>query len=330
MTEPNSGVPPQGGSILSQITDSMPSAQVILTVILCAAVLTVALVGIHLLRTLHRMQKLLREYQEKGSAEFRTMKETRESKLESSLQRVLNRASQKEETAKAERDEVSALLSDLSHQLKTPMANVRMYTELLEDESLQEEERIRFARQAKGQAEKMQWLLENMLRASQLEQGMITFAAEYTGIRETIGKAVSGIYAQASEKEITIKLEPFEDRKLYHNPKWTAEALGNILDNAVKYSPRGGTITVSVQPLEIYTQIAISDRGIGIDRDEYNEIFKRFYRGRRTRQMEGSGLGLYLAQLILNKEKGYITVASQKGEGSSFRIFLLNEVLTIL
>lgn len=330
MTEPSTGVTEPDNGFITRMAEQLPSAQTMLIIVLCIVIMAVLLVGIHLLRTLNRMQKLLREYQEKGSAEFRTMKETRESKLESSLQRVLNRASQKEETAKAERDEVSALLSDLSHQLKTPMANVRMYTELLEDESLQAEERIRFARQAKGQTEKMQWLLENMLRASQLEQGMITFAAEYTGIRETIGKAVSGIYAQASDKEITIEIEPFDDKKVYHNPKWTAEAIGNILDNAVKYSPQGGTITVRIQPLEIYTQIEISDQGFGIDEDEYNEIFKRFYRGRKTRQMEGNGLGLYLAQLILNKEKGYITVASQKGEGSSFRIFLLNEVLTIL
>lgn len=308
----------------------MSEITVILSVVFAVSVCTVLVFGFYLLCTMKRMQRMLREYQQKGSAEFRTMKETRESKLENSLQRILNQAAKKEEKAKEERDGVSALLSDLSHQLKTPMANVRMYTELLEDSSLSEEECSHFAHQAKIQAEKMQWLLESMLRASQLEQGMISFTAEYNGIRETIGKAVSGVYAQASDKSITIETEPFEDRKLYHNPKWTAEALGNILDNAVKYSPVGGTITVRVQQLEIYTQIEISDEGIGIDADEFNEIFKRFYRGRKTRQTEGSGLGLYLAQLILNKEKGYITVSSNQGEGSSFRVFLLNEVLTVL
>ncbi len=312
------------------MTTNLTGIMFVLTVILGAAVLAVALYGIYLLRTMNRMQHILREYRQSGSAEFQTMKETRESKLESDLQRVLNEIAKKEEKVKEERDGVAALLSDLSHQLKTPMANVRMYTELLEDETLEKEERKHFVCQTKQQAEKMQWLLENMLRASQLEQGMITFAAEYTGIRETIGKAVSGVYAQASEKAVVIKMEPFEDCRLYHNPKWTAEALGNIFDNAVKYSPYGGTIIVRVQPMEIYTQIEISDQGIGIDEDEFNEIFKRFYRGRQTGQMEGSGLGLYLAQLILNKEKGYITVASRKGEGSSFRIFLLNEVLTVL
>lgn len=294
------------------------------------AILAALLMGGYLLRTLGHMQRMLRDYREKGSTEFHTMQETRESKLESSLERILQQAAGKEEKARRERDEVSALLSDLSHQLKTPMANVRMYTEFLEDGTLPEEKRLRFARQAKVQAEKMQWLLESMLKASQLEHGMIAFTAGFTGIRETIGRAVSGIYAQAEEKGIVLQVEPFEERRLWHDPRWTAEAIGNLLDNAVKYSSEGSTITVRVLPMEIYTQIEIKDEGVGIAEEEYNEIFQRFYRGRQSGQTEGSGLGLYLAQLILNKEKGYITVASREGEGSSFRVFLLNEVLTVL
>lgn len=302
----------------------------ILTGILILAVLAVLLLGISFIKALNRMQKLMWDYEENGSAAFSTMKETRESKLENRLQRLLGQAAQKEEKAEKERDETAALLSDLSHQLKTPMANVIMYTELLEDESLEPEEHRRFVQQTKEQARKMKWLLESMLKASRLETGSISFSAEYTCIRRTIGTAISGVYAKAEDKGITIAAEPFEDRKLYHDPKWTAEAIGNILDNAIKYSPSGSTVRVRVLPMEIYTQIEITDQGIGIAREEYNQIFRRFYRSHSVAQEEGSGLGLYLAQLILNKEKGYVTVASEKGKGSSFRIFLLNEVLTVL
>lgn len=302
----------------------------LLTGVLVLALAAVFLLGLYYLKCLKRMQKLLRDYQETGTAGFSTMKETQESKLENTLQRLLNQAEKKEVQAKKERDEVAALLSDLTHQLKTPMANVIMYTELLEDESLKAEERERFTHLARTQAKKMQWLLGNMLKASQLERGMISFSAEYTGIRETIRQAVSSVYAQAEERDIMIKVEPFEDRKLYHNPRWTAEAMENILDNAVKYSPSGSVVTVRVQPMEIYTQIEISDQGIGISGEEYNKIFRRFYRSSNAAQTEGSGLGLYLAQLILNNEKGYVTAVSRPGEGSSFRIFLLNEVLTVL
>lgn len=302
----------------------------LLTGVLVLALAAVFLLGLYYLNRLRRMQKLLRDYQETGTAGFSTMKETQESKLENTLQRLLNQAEKKEVQAKKERDEVAALLSDLTHQLKTPMANVIMYTELLEDENLTPEERQRFTYLARTQAKKMQWLLGNMLKASQLERGMISFSAEYTGIRETIRQAVSSVYAQAEERDIMIKVEPFEDRKLYHNPRWTAEAMENILDNAVKYSPSGSVVTVRVQPMEIYTQIEISDQGIGISGEEYNKIFRRFYRSGNAAQTQGSGLGLYLAQLILNNEKGYVTAVSRPGEGSSFRIFLLNEVLTVL
>ena len=304
--------------------------QKLLTGGLVLALAAVFLLGLYYLKCLKRMQKLLRDYQETGTACFSTMKETRESKLENTLQRLLDQAEKKEAQAKRERDEVASLLSDLTHQLKTPMANVIMYTELLEDENLTPEERQRFTYLARTQAKKMQWLLGNMLKASQLERGMISFSAEYTGIRETIRQAVSSVYAQAEERDIMIKVEPFEDRKLYHNPRWTAEAMENILDNAVKYSPSGSVVTVRVQPMEIYTQIEISDQGIGISGEEYNKIFRRFYRSSNAAQTEGSGLGLYLAQLILNNEKGYVTAVSRPGEGSSFRIFLLNEVLTVL
>ena len=151
--------------------------QKLLTGGLVLALAAVFLLGLYYLKCLKRMQKLLRDYQETGTAGFSTMKETQESKLENTLQRLLNQAEKKEVQAKKERDEVASLLSDLTHQLKTPMANVIMYTELLEDESLKAEERERFTHLAGTQAKKMQWLLENMLKASQLEKGIISFSA---------------------------------------------------------------------------------------------------------------------------------------------------------
>lgn len=171
----------------------------------------------------------------------------------------------------------------------------------------------------------MQWLMANLLKASRLENGMISFDAAYTGIKATIAKAVGFVFAQASAKKIELIVEEFQDVTLYHNPKWTAEAMSNILENAVKYSPAGSSIKIRLERLELYTKITISDEGIGIPRSEFHSIFQRFYRGSEVEQQEGSGLGLYLAQLILQCEKGYITVSSQVGQGSSFSLFLLNE-----
>ena len=216
------------------------------------------------------------------------------------------------------------LVSDLSHPLKTPLANIIMDMELLQEESLSEEERKEFLEHTKSQAGKMQWLMNNLLKASRLENGIIHFEAYNTEIKETIAKAVSAVYAQAANKNIRLSVEEFQNFSIYHNPIWTAEAISNILENAIKYSPENSRITISITRLDIYTRITVSDEGIGIPEREYNLIFKRFYRGKNVEQQEGSGLGLYLAQLILQQEKGYITISSIVSRGSSFHIFLLN------
>lgn len=253
------------------------------------------------------------------------VQETRESKMVSQLRQILQAAAWKEKQAVKEKDQVAELLSDLSHQLKTPLANIRMNMELLEDEELDAEKRREFQRRTAAQAEKMQWLMQSLLKASRLENGMIDFPAENTGIKATIARAVGAVYAQAEGKKIEICVEEFQDFSLYHNPKWTAEALTNLLENAVKYSPQGGTIRIGISRMDIYTGIQISDQGVGIPKTEYNRIFQRFYRGKEVEQEEGTGLGLYLAQLILRQEKGYITVASKVEKGSTFTVFLLNQ-----
>ncbi len=216
------------------------------------------------------------------------------------------------------------LISDLSHQLKTPLANIILDTELLESNGLKEEQRKEFLHHAKAQASRMQWLMQNLLKASRLENGMIQFQAENVGIKATIVKAVNAVYAQANEKKIEIFMEEFKDIVLFHNPKWTVEAMINVLENAVKYSKEKSKIKISIMEMDIYTRITIHDQGMGIPQTEYNKIFRRFYRGKQAQEEEGTGLGLYLAQLILQSEQGYLTVDSKLGKGSSFHFFLLN------
>lgn len=109
-----------------------------------------------------------------------------------------------------------------------------------------------------------------------------------------------------------------------HDRKWTAEALGNILDNAVKYTPENGAVGVRVRPWHFYTRIDISDTGIGIAAEHYHDVFKRFYRAREVASMEGVGLGLSLARSIITRQKGYISVKSEVGKGTVFSVFLLN------
>ncbi|MDD4112959.1 MAG: HAMP domain-containing sensor histidine kinase, partial [Herbinix sp.] len=250
--------------------------------------------------------------------------ETRESKIVAQLRTILEQANYDKSQAKAERDEVAALLSDLSHQLKTPLANLSIYTELLMDDSLSPEERREFINRIQEQKDKMEWLTKLLLQVSRLEVGMIEFEAKPNEIRETLSESISLVYAASAKKNIQIEVEEFRDCKLLHNRKWTKEVFVNVLDNAMKYSEDNTKILVRIVPMEIYTKIMIIDEGIGIPIEEYNRIFTRFYRGKSVVDKDGAGLGLYISQLILSKEGGYITVDSVVGKGSTFSVYLLN------
>ena len=300
----------------------------ILAVCLAACMAVLILSTAYFLRQWRRLDEILDGFwqdEPEVSGDYPDVLETRESHVVSQLRQILAAARFKEQQAVGEKDQVMELISDLSHQLKTPLANIIMNTEFLQDLKLGEEQKSEFLEHIRSQADKMQWLMANLLKASRLENGMIHFDAGYTGIKETIAQAVSSVFAQASAKKIELIVEEFQDFRLCHNPKWTAEAMANLLENAIKYSPENSSIRISLIRLDLYTKIRIEDVGIGIPEEEFNRIFRRFYRGKEVEQQEGSGLGLYLAQLILQHEKGYITVSSKVGQGSCFSLFLLNE-----
>ncbi len=321
--------PPQGVGILLT-TDTLTLA-LALGVLACLAV--ILLETVYFLRQWRQMDQILDSFwnsmdggeEEKDQVSYSDVQETRESRIVSQLQRILADARFKERQALGEKNQVMELISDLSHQLKTPLANIVMNTELLQEPSLEEESRAEFLARTREQAQKLQWLMADLLKASRLENGMIRFDAGYTGIRGTIARAVGSVFAQASGKGIELVTEEFDDLRVWHNPKWTAEAMSNVLENAIKYSPENSSIKITLTVLDIYARITIADEGIGIPESEYHLIFQRFYRGKAVEQQEGSGLGLYLAQLILKQEKGYITVSSKEGAGSRFSLFLLIE-----
>ena len=250
-------------------------------ILLCMAVCLAA--GLYYRRELKRFSKALQTYEQTGTLGEEDCKEEMESKLLGQLCRVLRRSSLEREKAGKEKGEIAALLSDLSHQLKTPLANILMNTEILKEEKLTKKEQEMFLERNQEQAEKIQWLMKNLVKASRLEQGILTFESRPAPLEETIAKSISGVYAQAREKKISLEAEPFASCSPVHNPKWTAEAMGNILENAVKYSPAGSRIKIQVRPLEMYVQVNIRDQGPGIPEKEYNKIFQRFYRGRTGR-----------------------------------------------
>ncbi len=250
--------------------------------------------------------------------------DSRISKLNHKAYRVLAMYVTDAVNAENEKETVQGFISDMSHQMKTPLSGISMYSELLFNGNLSENESREFSYRIMGLSEKLQWMMDCLIKMSRLEVGAIELSPKMNPIRKTIGKAIESVVSAAAKKDINICVSNFKDIELYHDRKWTAEVIANVLENAVKYSPNDSEITISVEPLTLYTKVIVTDYGIGIDESEYNLIFKRFYRSQKTRESEGAGLGLYLATLIMEKQGGYIMVDSRVGEFTSFSIFLQN------
>ena len=252
------------------------------------------------------------------------VKEGEYSALVSKIKQIQEVLENHARSAETEKEQVKSLVSNMSHQLKTPLANLSLYAEILGKSELSKERKNEFFSKMQRQIEKLNWMVESLSKMVKLEQNLDYFEIKNTKIRQTILDAVDTVYEKLEKKDIQLDMESFEDRFLYHNRKWTVEVFVNLLENAIKYTEKGGFISIRVKSYELYTEIQISDNGRGIQQEELTDIFKRFYRSPEVENMEGSGIGLYLCNLILEKEKGYITAISEYGKGSCFSVFLQN------
>lgn len=222
-----------------------------------------------------------------------------------------------------EKENVKSLVTDISHQLKTPLANVELYNTLLAEEGISDEERLEFLETEGIAIEKLKMLIDSLINISRLEADMISIDKKEENLKECIESAISSVKADAAKKNIIIKNDIKEDCILAIDRKWTTEAIFNLLDNAVKYTAPNGKINLSLDNGINYFALNIEDNGIGIDTDEYNDIFKRFYRSRNdiVQNEKGSGVGLYLVRKIMNLQDGNVMVSSEKGKGSTFTLY---------
>lgn len=248
--------------------------------------------------------------------------ETELSRLESRWKQYLTISEKSLEQTKQERENIKKLVSHISHQTRTSLSNILLYAELMEDQAENEDGR-KLAKQILTQTQKLEFLIQALVKMSRLETDVLEIVPKRQPIRLLVEQALGEILPKAEEKKIQILCDLPEDAEAVYDLKWTAEALGNILDNAVKYSPAGSKIMVEGKVFEIYTCVSVKDEGIGIRESERAQIFGRFYRSTQVQQEDGIGIGLYLAREILRKENGYIRVQSREGEGSCFGLYLL-------
>ena len=221
-----------------------------------------------------------------------------------------------------ERQELQMLISDISHQVKTPVSNLQMVTDTLLTKPVSEEERMDFLQGIRSQTDKLDFLFQALVKTSRLETGAIRLEKKDSSLFHTLAQAMSSIVYAAEKKEIAVSVDCPENLIISHDSKWTSEALFNLLDNAVKYTPLGGKISVSVVQWEMYVEVKVTDTGKGISESNQAAIFRRFYREEEVHDQQGVGIGLYLAREIVTRQGGYIKVVSELGQGSEFSIML--------
>lgn len=274
-------------------------------------------------RTLQRLDEMLTKAIN-GTFTEESYDETELSRLESKWKQYFTMSSMSMERTKAERENIQSMISDISHQMKTPLANIMLYSELLQEQTEGEQEKY-LAEQIETYAKKLEFLTMALVKMSRLESDVFKICPSVQRVGSLLRQATEEILPRARQKEIQIEICGDIEGKANFDQKWTQEALYNILDNAVKYSPKGSRIEVEGISYEMYFCIAVKDQGIGIREEERAQIFSRFYRSDLVQQEEGIGIGLYLAREIVQREGGYIKVESKEGNGSIFKIFLQKE-----
>lgn len=274
----------------------------------------------------HTLEQFSSHIYEMDVTERLDEKETEMERIAGQLAGLSEQLRYNEERLQKEKEETRSLVTDISHQLKTPVAGLKACFEILNQEDLSQKEEREFLEQCTRQLGGLEALIGALVNISRMETGMIQIRREEADILETLITAVNRVFLKAEEKQIAIEFEESEDLRemiICHDVKWLCEAFINILENAVKYSPRNTEIHIRMFRLTTFLRIEIEDQGIGIPREAYHKIFQRFYRGEaeEVRQSEGSGVGLYLTREILERHGGSVTVSSRYGkkqQGSTF------------
>ncbi len=271
-------------------------------------------------KLLTRLQNMLSQA-ESGTLNQQTFSEEMLSSIESQFQKFLGCSLLEKENQREQKQIIQGLISDISHQTLTPISNLKLYAELLNESVGKDTEWYPITDTLLEQTEKLDFLIQSLVHLSRMETGIIGVHPKQEMIQSLFQSIQQEYNEKASGKNISLYISD-TDLEAVFDLKWTSEALGNIVDNAIKYTPSGGSVSVSAVGYSFFVRINIADTGIGIAHDEFTKIFERFYRSFATEDQAGVGIGLYLAREVIQAQKGYIKIASTIGKGSTFSVFL--------
>lgn len=258
-----------------------------------------------------------------GTLEIRVIDETNLSSIKNTLRRLVEDSCLAKENMVSQKEKIQTLISDISHQTITPISNILLYSQLLE-EQIEGTDTKNSIKAIQEQAEKLNFLIDSLVKASRMENGIIKTVPKINNVLEMLQGVLEQAEKKAVKKNINIILEYSEEIEAYFDFKWTQEAIYNIVDNAIKYTPENGKIHMNVLLYPMFCRIDIADNGVGMEEEEMPKIFGRFYRCGRTSSEKGVGLGLFLTRNIIDNENGYIKVSSELGVGTTFSVFLPN------
>lgn len=216
-----------------------------------------------------------------------------------------------------DKTELSQALADISHQLRTPLTSMNLTVSLLPGAN-EDGQRLRLTRELKRSLERIDWLVETLLKLSKLDAGVVRFEPEPVTAAALTELAVRNLRIPMELREQRLVLA-LDDAALTVDPAWTAEALGNVLKNCVEHTPAGGTLTVAARQTPIFTEITVTDSGPGIDPADLPRLFERFYRGKDASE-HSIGIGLALARQIVAAQNGVIQAANKPGGGARFTL----------
>lgn len=239
--------------------------------------------------------------------------------LKNDIYKVTLILSKQAEQLKTEKEQLANAISDISHQLKTPLTSMMVMTDLLDNDRLSSDKRSEFTRNLGIQLERMEWLLTSLLKLSKIDAGTVVFKKENIKVTKILEQALKPLLVPMEIKEQSLIQEGDPSVSINGDMNWTTEAVINILKNCIEHTPKGGTINIQFSENPIYTEIKISDNGDGIEKEDLPFIFKRFYKGKNASE-ESVGIGLAMAKSIITSQEGDISVFSRKGEGTQFSI----------
>lgn len=279
-------------------------------------------------KLLKRLQNMLDEVIA-GSFREGRLEDTGLSELESAMWRFLNDCRVSSDSLKEQERKMQSLISDISHQTVTPISNIKIYAELIKEqrekwkagdydawEDISEEIDV-----IADQADKLDFLIESLVKLSRLENGILELEPGKLSIRHVLSALDRQFSRKAQQKNISFRIEDCSEEAVF-DLKWTVEAVGNIVDNAIKYTPEGGKVTIRISPCSLFLRLDVTDTGIGIAKEEQASVFSRFYRSRAVRRQPGVGIGLYFAREVMKRQKAYIKLSSEPEKGAVFSVFL--------